>query len=46
MLIYFSYQERFEKIVCKATTSLYWLENTGLLWCVCVCPVTDSKAKF
>ena len=37
MLTYFSYKERFENIVFKATTSLYWLENTGLLWCVCVC---------
>ena len=54
MLAYFSYKERFENIVCKATMSLYWLENTGLLWCACVCvcvrvyvcPVTDSRAKF
>ena len=37
MLTYFSYKERFENIVCKVTTSLYWLENTGLQWYVCVC---------
>ena len=37
MLTYFSYKERFENTVCKVTTSLYWLENTVLPWCVCVC---------
>ena len=35
MLTYFSYKERFENIVCKAT-SLCWLESTGLPWFVCV----------
>ena len=39
MLTYFAYKERFENIVCKVTTSLYWLKNTGLPWCVCVCVV-------
>ena len=36
MLTYFSYKERFENIVCKATTSLYWLETQGCSG-VCVC---------